>query len=369
MPAEAFIIRELTGSQRSVSLRHRALPYRPIIFPSSQAYVQRWYPGNAIATLQVLGPREGDVEIRGFWKDRFLLDPRAESGGGNVELEGFDDIPNDDQTVSAEDLVIVFQRLRAAGNTIEVRWGPEVRRGILSRFEPNYQRTEDIEWTAVFSWSQRGDRPAIRAALQADTVQEVRAALDEFDAALADEPPGLLPTIVSAIRTGADEYRRAVFAFTEILVQIQTTATVGTAIFQNVLTQAGRIVQLGRALKTGTLDLPYVDLLPIDAVEAIFAAETWKQNVGSTTRNVDSTSVQASNDVARAAVPDAIATIIVRENETLRLIALQFYDDADAWPVIADANGLVGSDVEAGTVIVVPRAPQAGSAATAGESV
>lgn len=367
MPSEAFIIREITGSERSVSLRSRALPYRPILFPATQAYVQRWYPGNAIATLQVLGPREGDVEIQGMWKDRFLLDPRSEVGGGAVVLEGFDDIPNDDLTVSAEDLVIVFQRLRAAGNTLEVRWGPEVRRGIMSRFDPYYLRTEDIRWTANFTWSQRGDRPALRAAIQADTVEAMRASIDSFDAALAAEPPGLLPNIVNGIRGFANDFRAAAFAFTNALAEIQTTATVATAAFQNILTLSGRVVQFGRALKNGTLDLPYVDLLPLDAVESIFAADTWKQNVGSSARTVQSTAVQASNDVARTAVPDAIATVVVRENESLRLIAFQFYNDSDAWPIIADANGIVGSDVPAGTVIAIPRAPQAGSAATAGQ--
>ena len=357
MPATAFIFEEITGSRRSITLSGRALPYQEIGFPVSQKSVTIYYPGNQVGTQQVLGPEVGDVKLKGVWKSRFLLDPNPEVGGSEVRLEGFDDIPNEGGAISAEDLVRAFRRITIAGNTTRLEWAGEVRIGTIHQFTPTYLRVEDIEWELLFRCQSIGLLTPVRAAEREENAESIRRALDELDAARAEEPPGLLDRARTAIREAIAEYRAANARLADILTQIQTSATLGTALFQNALTQLRRVIQIGQALKTGTLDLPYIDLLPFDAVENVFSAQNWKSLVGQQTRNVVAVSTRAVDNVSRRAVPGVRATIIVRENETLRLIALQFYDDADAWPIIADANDLVGSDVPAGTVLIIPEPP------------
>lgn len=349
MPVEEFTIREITGSKRLVRLGGRSLPYRPVEFEGDQAYVQTWYPGNPVATIQVLGPREGAMTIAGMWKTSKLV--------GAVQLEGFDDIPSDGGTVTAEDLVQVFHRLRVAGNTVEVRWGPELRRGIISRFTPTYHNENDVEWSVDFVWSQRGDAPPARAARIDDPVATTTASMNRLSDAAAAEPPGIIEQARDTVRTGVDAMRRGVSQFTQTVTQIQSTANVASARFQQLQAITRQIVDTGRSLRKGSLDLPYTKLLPIDDVVQVLKVENWRRDVGATTRRTSAQSVRGRDGIAARAVPGHLAIVTVRENQTLRSLAAEYYGSADAWTVIADANEIVGSNVAIGTVLVIPRPP------------
>lgn len=351
MPPESFTITELTGSRRSIVLSDRALPYRPLEVDGEQAVVQRWYPGQPVATLQVLGPREGDWEIKGTWKTRFL------AAKGMVDLRGFDDIDNTGGLITAEDLVEVFDRVRRAGNDLEVTWGPEVRRGILKRFKPGWLRTEDVEWSCGFVWSQKGSRPAARASFALDTTASVRRALDDLDFTAAEMPAVILPGPATTIRGRLDAVRNAGVALTESLASAQAAAFTTIADVQDIQTLAERTVQAAEALRSGELsDLPYVELLALDDVGSAIAVETWRRDMGAQSRNVQAKAMESSAAVEKRTTPGAIQTYTVRENESLRRLALRFYGSADDWTIIADANNLVGSDVAVGTRIVIPRA-------------
>lgn len=356
MPAEAFVIRELTGSRREVRLTGRALPHRPAAFGGTQANVQTWYPGNNVATLQVLGARESNLHLTGRWASSKLV--------GAVALTGFDDIPSDGGTILAEDLVKVFNRLRIAGNTLEVMWGPEVRRGILATFDPSYQRVEDVDWTMEFVWSQRGDEQPSRAAAPENPVQTTQAAMNAVSDVAAQEPPGLVANAVSAVRAGVGTLRRGISTFTQTVSQIQTTAEVASARVQQLQSITETVVNTGRAIRKGSLDLPYTALLPIDDVVQVLRAENWRMDLGRNTRRTQSAAVRGRNDVARRAVPGYLAIVTLRENQTLRSLANDYYGSADAWTTIADANDIVGSYAAPGTVLVIPRAPTSGSGAT-----
>jgi hypothetical protein len=353
MAAEAFIIRELTGSQREVQLIGRTLPYRPVEFAGTQHYVQRWYPGNRRATLQVLGAREQETEIRGTWKDRFML--------GNVRMTGFPDLLDAQNNTTAEGLAEAFQRLRIAGNTIEVRWGPEVRVGILAGFTPNYQRVEDIEWTARFVWSELGERRAPRAAETPPTSEDIQDVMNALDDTLADDPTDAQPEEVSRISALGSALRVGISAITKGLAEVQTTANAATARLQQIQSATKVVIDAGRGLKNGTLDLPYVDLLPTDDVKSILSAEVWKRQLGFETGQAQADTIKARDGVEDDAVPGVLAVVTVRENQTLRTLALDYYGNADSWTTIADANGITGSQVAAGTVVEIPRPPTTGA--------
>lgn len=371
MPAFAFIIRELEGSQRTIELRNRALPYQEIEWPGEQLTVKRWYPGNRVATIQVLGPRESDLEVRGFWKSRYI--------SSDVRLIGFDDIEatalaRGDEFPGfippiyfAEDLREAFSRIRISGNTVQVNWGPEVRRGILTNFAPKYDRIEDIAWTATFTWSQRGERPALRASDVEDEQVEILEAMNAIDDTLAQQPPDISPDAAETIRSNATVLRESVLAFTQTLSDIQTTATTTTQDFQALQALSSRVVQAGQALRGSTTNAPYVDLLPIDTVSLVTETEVWRRTIGRDSTRVQSSAVQATNRVRQRAVPDIQQTVVVRQNETLRTLAQRFYANADSWTVIADANGLTTSLVDPGTVIDIPQSPEAGSGVAIGQ--
>lgn len=350
MPPEAFIITELTGPQREVRLFDRALPYQGLSFGRQQRVVKREYAGSRVATLQVMGVSLLDVEPQGKWKTRYLAAEHS------VELSGFPDIENTAGRISAEDLIEVMKRISDAGQTVEVRWGPEVRRGVMQEFIPTYDRVEDIEWRMSFVWSQDGEAPPRRAAVALDTTSAMRRALDDLDIIAAEMPASILPDQASDLQAKIAEVRAAGAALTERLATIQTETFAAVSDVQNAQTLAERVNQAGEALRTGTLsDLPYYNLTPVDDVAAVVEAEVWRRDTAAATRKVQAESRRSSSAVAERNLPGALAVITVTENTSLRQLALRYYRNADAWTVIADANGIVGSFAPAGTRIIIPR--------------
>jgi len=354
MPAESFIIRELTGSQREVRLNNRALPYRPVNYPGQQHYRKKWYPGNPVATLQVLGPREGDVEIKGAWKSRYLP--------GDVDLVGFDDIPNDrsddEGFLSAENMAQVFTRLRIAGNALEVRWGQEVRRGILASFDPGYLRAEDVEWMAVFTWSSRGEAGPFRASAPVQPLTTLETANEGFELAIADEPETILARAAEVIETAVEEMRDGIVTTVDVIREIQNTTNDVQSRFQQFDSAARQVIDAGNALKRGTLDLPYQEMTPFDDIASVFQMEIFKRNLGADGGAVQSAELEARVALTGRVEPGVITEVTVRQGQTLRDIAFRFYGDVDSWPIIADANSLVSPIVEPGLVLVIPRAPE-----------
>ncbi len=141
-----FDILELEGSRRQLVLKGRTKPYAGVEFPSETRSKVTYYPGNPVATQQILGPEFGPTDLEGMWKTRFL----AGTGQNEVEVSGFDPID------SAADLVRAFEELRRSANSLRVQWGPVVRFGILKKFTPSWVTLYDVKWHANFEW--RGER-------------------------------------------------------------------------------------------------------------------------------------------------------------------------------------------------------------------
>lgn len=350
MAAEAFIITELTGPQREVRLFDRALPYQKLAWGRRQRFVKREYAGSRVATIQNMGPSLDDTDPEGMWKTRFLATKHS------VELVGFPDIANDGGRITAEDLIEVMKRLVEAGQNVEVRWGPEVRRGIMAAFEPTYDRVEDIAWRMSFVWAQDGTSQPRRASVALDTTSAMRRVLDELDLVAAEMPSSILPDQADDFTAKVAEVRAAGAAFTESLATIQSTTNSTIADVQNAQTLAERVVQAGEALRTGNLsDLPYYQLLPVDDVTAALEVEVWRRDTAAASRNVQAEARRSSAAVGERNVPGALAIVTLTENTSLRVLAVRYYGDADAWTVIADANGLVSAVAPAGIRLVIPR--------------
>jgi hypothetical protein len=350
MVAEAFVITELTGPKREIQLFDRALPYQKLEMGREQRHVKREYAGSRVATIQVMGVSILNWEAEGMWKTRFL------GAGHNVELKNFPDIPNDGGRITAEDLVDAMQRILDAGQNVEVRWGPAVRRGILAGFTPTWDRVEDVAWRLSFVWAQDGEAPPRRASVSLDTTSGMRRALDQLDLVAAEMPSTILPTQADDLIAKIGDVRVAGAALTESLAALQATTTSTIADVQNAQTLADRVVQAAEALRTGNLsDLPYVSLLPVDDVSAVLEAEVWRRDTAASSRTVQAEARRSSAATADRSMPGAVAVVTLTENTSLRVLAVRYYGDADAWTTIADANGLISSIAAAGLRLVIPR--------------
>jgi len=351
---EPFIIEELTGSRRSVELSDRALPYRPMALPGEQRTERTHYPGNPVATIQVLGPDETTAEIRGRLKDRFFIGARA-----MVALSGFDSIVPPGTTPTVQDLVNIFHTLRRSGNYVEVRWGPEVRRGVMKRFEPSWHRLDVVEWVISFEWSQIGSFvPSPFATASSDSTTDttdLSTALSDFNAGLSDMPGGLFPNIVAqSIALGVSIASVTLDLITSVAA-IGGVPFVPMSQFQGVSSYASVVVSETSLMRQFLGDPPPLGLVPTDDVVSLLAGGTWGRDMSYLLVALAVAAVEAREAVRDRAVSDYLADEKLREGQTLRDLALEYYGSADDWTILADANGLIGSVHPAGTRVLVPR--------------
>jgi hypothetical protein len=347
MPAEAMTITELTGSRRSVILRDRALPHRPVAWPGEQRQKKTSYPGNPVSTVQILGTVEPDLEMGGAWKTKFI--------GQMVTLWGFDDVVSRGADVTAENMVEIFTRIRRGGNLLRVSWGPEVRRGILATFEPNYDRVEDILWSARFVWTQIGDAPAPRASEAAEPETDLNTDLTALNSVLASQPSYILPGVAVPIGIAAAAVQEATLGMAASLGAISGVPDVTLPQFQGIAQWAETIQTQGTIMRALTSDRSLELFVATDDVGSVFGAGLWRRDVAAAALALMASAIEARESIRDRVIAEFQDVDVVRDGETLRDVSLRQYGTSDAWGLIADANGYVTSDVAAGTSVLIPR--------------
>lgn len=355
MAGESFVIEELTGSRRRVELKDRALPHKPVGWPGQQRIERTDYPGNPVATLQVLGPVEGDLEIKGKWQDRYV--------GSAAVLTGWDSYVEDGAKLTAEDLVSVFQALRVAGNHVEVRWGARVVRGVMKDFSPHYDRTDKVVWSATFEISQRGRNETPRAASAAASPSGLSSAERALAFIIASAPPGLITAVMDEMLSLSAEIQAAVVTMIEAVADVSGQPEVTMEQYQDVASKAVGVTMPCEALRRLLGDVPVTGLLPTDDVATILPGGAWAQEAASSCRSLAGAAIVLRDGVRDRTVPGYMADVRLRDNQTLRTLALEHYGSADDWPILADANGLVGSVHPSGTRVLVPRRNRSGGRA------
>lgn len=352
MAGETLLITELTGSERSVELRDRALPYQSVAWGGEAKYTKNVYPGNPVATIQVLGPDEGDTTMKGMWKTRYV--------GDMATITGFEDIGGAfdilSGAITAERLAQVFHRLRRSGQHLEVRWGPEVRRGILADFQADYDRVEDVGWTATFVWGQVGEEEAPRAAAEvADPTTGINNALAGLEDLIARLPPIILPNVTGPIIFAEEAMRIAALSMTSSLGSITGVPTVTPGEFQNIASLSIQVGVAAQSMVQQTSDQSIEEWVATNFVGDILTVETYRHDLAAATLALWVAAIVAREAVRARVVNDYLAIVHIRQNQTLRTLALDYYGDADAWQTIADANRLTSAVVARGTIIAIPR--------------
>lgn len=143
-------IEELTGSKRSLTLVGAGLPHKPTTWAGTQNVKTTWYPGNARASQQVLGPQETPATWSGKWtRTKLTRSPVLVKDGGSSTK------------VVRPDLVMDFvESIKDGGRLLRVTWATQVdggdrttvREGRLSSIKWDVDTPHDIGWEFMFAW-------------------------------------------------------------------------------------------------------------------------------------------------------------------------------------------------------------------------
>ena len=362
-----FTIEELTGDKRKVELRGRALPYAPYTLKGKQRAEFTWYPGNATATVQILGAMEEPTTIRGMWKDRFLRS--SDDDGNNVNptaiaiLTGF--TGGSGQVEDALSLVDAMDSVRRSGQLVRVTWDATVREGILTGFTATWHRRERVEWEAEFTWAGQGEaKQPISFAKAPDAtdfttqlvnlVDQLRTAVEsEFEKAADFASP--LTDAVTNIEAAANDLAdlslqvsNAVVGLTDAAQRTLAAATTVSAAASEIVTLlAGTPLRLMQNVKDISSSLTLGDVLAIDV---------WQRHLKSVARQLEFLSASKADEL-RATVDqsDLLATFVARAPMDLRDVSQIYYDTPDEWRRLLAFNNFTSSKLERGALVQVPK--------------
>jgi hypothetical protein len=374
----AFIIATLdvdgeTPKGDKLTLIGRAMPYQGFNLEGSMRMETTWYPGNAVATIQMLGAEEKPTTIHGMWKDKFLrqftddIIPKAVQPTA-VALLNAQALPDVDNLIKA------VENMRLAGQMLKVTWGSLTRIGVMTRFKQNWIRFEDVEWEMEFQWISRGEKQTpITSSVPPEALSFSRtldALVDQLKAAV-DVGVGLVNTItvpfqviesfteavsdsVRVIEAAAAEMTGAVENATQLISVPQDAAARALAASESIKSESGAIVTTVEGvpplelIKTG-------DPAALDLSNAL-QADTYGRGIKAAARALQAF-VAAQGDDLRASLDiDALlAVFIARAPMDLRDVSQKYYRTPDEWRRLLAYNHLTSSALSIGALVLVPK--------------
>jgi len=372
----------------TLKLTQRALPYMPLSISGKQRAEFNWYPGNPQATVQMLGPEEQTITLKGFWKDKFIQGTTA-AQFISAEVNALRAALSTNSTTSASvrdvaSLVKIVDNMRRMGRRIVLQWDKLIRYGHIIGFTQTWHTPHYCEWELEFAVAAL-EEPRVAASTPNQTnlgdaaVQAAEWAKELERAKVAYKPATvvLAPEVLKAlnefenncIRTsnyiggGASYVAQAISLGPNITRSvISSLAGVGTnavtaagAVFDVALTEVfaiGTFTAAGVSLVTGETNSFREDSLPFGVQLGAASYQRGLKNQCQT--------IAYSTAVTRWAMQQQLqdelkASFTAKQDMDLRDVSTQFYGTPDNWRDLLIYNGLTSSRLTAGQLIWVPQ--------------
>lgn len=390
----SFDIEELTGDRRILTLYGRAMPYRPVSFETRHRVSTTAYGGFSQSTQQPLGAETGKTTVQGSWKNVYLSSPSGSKGprssgstGIATLVSGVKGTPDDSaissaDTTTAAGLCDIVDDITRKGQLVKVSWAHLVRIGRLVKFIQKWLDANDCEWEIEFDFIGRDESlktgtPPVPSV--SDTSQQAsKAYRDVDDATSFDSVPDLDQSFASAIDTHVSALQQGVLALDDtvrsrvvgITTDLDSTrrAIAGCQFVEDTASGlidelTGRVAATAVAFDASSVSLgvgvtsftvsPYRDLRGADPGQVVSAAIAMAQTAAAA-RRLKNVCGRQRIALAKASEANVIAVVMIKEEEDLRDLALRYYGTADGWTTIRKFNGFPGSQVDPGTVVLIP---------------
>jgi hypothetical protein len=367
--ATSFTIEETTGTNNVIELIGRALPYRPFSLSGKMRAEKTWYPGNPIATLQMLGPDEDNTTVNGFWKDRFLM--TQTDLGVPVIPEGavnFNNVPLANVATMASQM----DAMRLRGQLVKVTWGAQTRLGYIAHFKQDWINDNDMQWELGFEWVSQGDIvvPVLFAMPipPGDIEQQLFSLLQALQQ-LVLAPFQLIDSVHAVIENALSDVELALASMRQTANKLSEEILSPLTAAQNTLASIQQIQDDAQSIADVVISFPARALISVSDIaeitqEQTFVAADYARQVRASARQMQSTAAELAFDLAgQTTNQTTIATFYAREDIDLRDVSNAYYDTPDEWHRIAAYNNFKGSRLSAGQTILVPQLGLAGETA------
>jgi hypothetical protein len=362
--ASAFTLRQLTGPERDAELRltGRALPIGVLPLSARMRAEVAYYAGNPNGTVQFLGAEEGETEVSGVWRQRYI---------GYTDYAWYNGSPITDVV----ELATIVDDIRARGALVALTWSHVQRVGYIREFSQQWLAADEVEWTIAFTFTGRVDPALLSVPILAQRggVEDIASSTADDVAALqdvADNPPTLTTdsspqSPLSAAQGALASMDDAVASLTLYASALSDTAQRAAEIAVTPVAAAQRAMACLSSLEGTALSIS--ETLPLQLQSAAqsasysrtgqrLAAVLWADDFGRGCRRSRRNAAQRRSELQGRVAGNLIAAHVVRLGDDLRRIAMRYYGTQDRWHALAAYNGLPSSVVVVGAIIYVPQA-------------
>lgn len=361
-----FTIKELTGKRRQIDLRGRALPYRPFSLKGKMRADFTWYPGNATASVQMLGAQEDTTTIKGQWKDRFVrsvtdagvtVQPTAIAVFTNFDL-------GDGQARDVMALVNAMDQIRRGGQLLEVTWDAVKREGIMLEFSPSWNRREWVEWEVQFGWVSQGEPPQPVTFPKLPEATDFATALGNMTATLREvilAPFSLTQSFSTSLSSAVGTIEDTAFELANLSTQVADQVATPIEAAERSLAAAETVKSTAGSITTLFTSTPLRLQRNVTSpgsltVGEVLAIDTWGRDVRRTAREIQALAAEKGDELRDSVnQTDLLATFVARAPTDLRDVSRVYYGTADEWRRLLKFNALTSSKLVMGQLIQVPK--------------
>lgn len=327
-----------------------AMPHDSLDFGGEQKLIKNYYPGSSEPTVQVLGPQESDITIRGRFKAKKL----KESSDAQFDLELWRKYP---QALQEQ-----LDAIRVAGLLVKITLGEEWQRyGFIQQTAFKLKTIADISYELTFlivGFNQPKDFIIVTKQQtipynQNRALAQYIATVQEFQ---TDVPASMPQSFADQINAAISDVAAAVNLVTGF---VDTVLGEVEALKSSVQRALGLIKNARNKISGYQRSIggqqPEAGVPKITSISGatLNAQHVAKVSNGMSQLNalLASLAVQLRN--VSLTVP--IARHRVKSGDTLQNIAMKYYNDSAQWEKIYDHNKLTSVTLTLGVVLEIPR--------------
>ena len=346
-----------------VVLLGNSMPTQPFTFGGEQKLVKDYYPGNSEPTVQVLGPRESNITIKGTLKaNRFAIrnepstDPEVSEAqsGATEQFRQF-----------AKEKQELIEAMRIRGNLVRITMGDFQRFGFIEQTQFDMKTLAQIDYSVQFSIIGFNPPSDCKILSRTKTVpfdinKQVVSAVDDFERNRDIIPDTISRSLGEQLSDAISQVAEAVNLVTGFVDAVLTEVDS----IQNAVARAEGLIKNAQASisnfqrRVGAFD-PEGGFDKFSG-NGVSGAYTNGQYIsGALSGAFDLSSLIASLKTALQDFIDnePLARHTIQTGDTLQNLSIQYYNNAEQWEEIYDHNRLLTRDLSTliGEIIEIPR--------------
>lgn len=350
------------------------MPFQPFPFGGEQKITKDYYAGNPEPVVQVLGPRESAITMKGRLKAKHFTN-------GSEDKSGFYGVP---EAVQRQ-----MDAIRIRGNLLRITMGSWKRYGFLQKTHFELNTLVRIEYDLTFEII--GFNPPTNCKF-IDRTKEVPFQInkDLIDAALAftaNKVPATMPKTIASVLNGLiGDVAGAIGLVTNFVdTTVKTAEDVVASVNRAkglILNARATISKFKRSVRSIGLSIENIgstftnkngglgsnvgavlgvnNNLPTSQTKSTLTTSTYSHaayinGAVSSTKNLSQILAALHKQFDALAASAPLLRYVVKSGDTLQKLAIKYYSNADKWNAIYDHNKLTTTVLVAGTILEIPK--------------